>query len=76
MNFLVFLKFLPYSLLQDEETAGGERTWAFMKEMGQVMKHFRGPNINKLKSRASPEFLCKSYFQLPHKGLGKILNSG
>ncbi|KAK8734365.1 hypothetical protein OTU49_006151 [Cherax quadricarinatus] len=42
---------------QDEEMAGGERTWAFMKEMGQVMKHFRGANVNKLKSRASPEFL-------------------
>ncbi|ROT66893.1 hypothetical protein C7M84_015085 [Penaeus vannamei] len=42
---------------QDEEMAGGERSWAFMKEMGQVMKHFRGANVNKLKSRASPEFL-------------------
>lgn len=45
--------------LQDEEMAGGERTWAFMKDMGQVMKHFRGANVNKLKSRASPEFLCE-----------------
>lgn len=64
------------SLLQDEEMAGGERTWAFMKEMGQVMKHFRGPNVNKLKSRASPEFLCKSCFQLVPKGPARVVNFG
>lgn len=54
--------------------AGGERTWAFMKEMGQVMKHFRGPNVNKLKSRASPEFLCKLFFLWDFPVFARIIN--
>lgn len=58
---------LSSPIIKDEELAGGERTWALMKDMGQVMKHFRGANVNKLKSRASPEFLCE-YKKMWSKG--------
>ena len=54
---------------QDEELAGGPRSWAFFNDMAQVMKHFKGRNASKLKSRASPEFLwpnelTKKFIQL------------
>ena len=41
---------------QDEVAAGGVRSWAFFNDMAHVMKHFKGCT-EKLKSRASPEFL-------------------